>query len=272
MKIIIGANNRMRKTSQVFLIACSGRKKSLGKGAPWPEVRARADGNAFPFIDDKRMELISYYSTLSQDNARSVYVAPRGSSENKNGKIEKTRLKNTSLKLFPTMPAIERYTGTVYEILRQTLCGKPDFDAQNEVLIISSLFGILNTNDMIPDYELMMGDKSPKGIALFKWWHDVFTKKNLSAKLKDVYPDLQNIYFFMSDTTGYVAGVRSLGESYRTYLVHVPDGNLRRSPEVWGKSLKKCLDESASDPAQVARIVEGEGCSLIPYDRSRYRR
>jgi hypothetical protein len=272
MKIIIGANNSMRKASQVFLIACSGRKRSSGKGAPWPEVRAQVDGNAFAFIDDERMELLSYYGTLSQDNARSVYVAPRGVPGAGNERVERARLKNTPLMHCPTMPAIERYTGKVYEIIKQTLSCKPDVDAQNEILIISSLFGILRTNDMIPDYELMMGDKSPRGIALYKWWHDVFTRKNLPAILKDVFPELQNIYCFMSDTTGYVAAVRSLGESYRTYIVHVTNGSTGHSPEAWGKSLKKCLEESPPDPVQVARIVKGEGCSLIPYDKLRYRR
>jgi hypothetical protein len=272
MKITFGANNSVRKVSQIYLIACSGRKRSSGEGAPWPDTRTRPEWNSFPFIDDKRMELLSYYGSLSGENAPSIYVAPRGSAKDKKEKVEKARLKNSSLIHCPTMSAIERYTGKVYEIIRQTLCGEPDYDAQNEVLIISSLFGILRTNDMIPDYELMMGDKSPRGIALYKWWHDVFIRKNLPAMLKDVYPELQNIYCFMSDTTGYVDAVRSLGESYGTYVVHVPDGSTGRSPEAWGKSLKKCLDECPTNPEQVARIVEGEGCSLIPYDKLRYRR
>ncbi len=52
-----------------------------------------------------------------------------------------------------TMPAIERYTGVVYDAIDyQTIKNKPEFD--NKVLIVSGLFGLVRPTDLIPNYRL----------------------------------------------------------------------------------------------------------------------
>ncbi|WP_320007692.1 peroxide stress protein YaaA [Maridesulfovibrio sp.] len=52
-----------------------------------------------------------------------------------------------------TMPAIERYTGVVYDAIDyQTLKHKSDFD--EKVLIVSGLFGLVRPTDLIPNYRL----------------------------------------------------------------------------------------------------------------------
>ena len=67
--------------------------------------------------------------------------------------LEKAITVNKEVLNSKTMPAIERYTGVVYDAIDyQTLKNKSDFD--KKVLIISGLFGLLSPTDLIPNYRL----------------------------------------------------------------------------------------------------------------------
>ncbi|WP_415713447.1 YaaA family protein [Maridesulfovibrio sp.] len=73
-----------------------------------------------------------------------------------------------------TMPAIERYTGVVYDAIDyRTLKNKSDFD--KKVLIVSGLFGLVSPADLIPNYRLKI-DK----LKAAKLWLD-----SNSEQLKD---------------------------------------------------------------------------------------
>jgi cytoplasmic iron level regulating protein YaaA (DUF328/UPF0246 family) len=201
---------------------------------------------------------------MSRGEANSVYIASRGKKNNKSIKIENAWNRNLALKSCPTMRAIDRYKGSVYENLEQGLKEGQGFRSSSEVLIISSLFGILHPNDMIPDYELMMKDRSPSHKSVHSWWDNIFRRYSLSAVLKKCYPGLKNIYCFMSDTSGYVDAVKSLGESFMTYVVHVEKGSTGASTKAWGNGLRLCIEESPASPEDVAQIVVREGCTLLP--------
>jgi len=160
------------------------------------------------------------------------------------------------------MAAIERYRGKVYEMAGDSISKNIDSSSINSVLIVSSLFGILHPNDMIPDYELMMKDKSPSGNRMHEWWREEFKRYHIVEMVGALYPGLKNIYCFMSMFTGYVDAVEDLGDRYDMFVVHVQNGNMYHSPGTWGKTLKSCLEVGASNPEAVARIIRPFGCEL----------
>ncbi|WP_419780722.1 YaaA family protein [Maridesulfovibrio sp.] len=67
--------------------------------------------------------------------------------------LEKAIAVNKEILISKTMPAIDRYTGVVYDAIDyQTLKNKSDFN--KKVLIISGLFGLVSPTDLIPNYRL----------------------------------------------------------------------------------------------------------------------
>lgn len=67
--------------------------------------------------------------------------------------LEKAIAANKEVLTSKTMPAIERYTGVVYDAIDYpTIENKSDFDER--VLIISGLFGLVSPTDLIPNYRL----------------------------------------------------------------------------------------------------------------------
>ncbi|ACS78935.1 YaaA family protein [Maridesulfovibrio salexigens] len=88
--------------------------------------------------------------------------------------LEKAIATNKEVLNSETMPAIERYTGVVYDAIDyQTLKNKSDFD--KKVSIVSGLFGLVSPTDLIPNYRLKI-DK----LKAAKLWID-----SNSEQLKD---------------------------------------------------------------------------------------
>ncbi len=90
--------------------------------------------------------------------------------------LEKAIAVNKDVLSSKTMPAIERYTGVVYDAIDyQTLKNKSDFDER--VLIVSGLFGFVGPADLIPNYRLKI-DK----LKAAKLW-----RSSNSEQLKDTF-------------------------------------------------------------------------------------
>lgn len=81
-------------------------------------------------------------------------------------------IRNRTLGSSPTMPAIERYTGVLYDALD---VGNLDLDertfADAHVVIHSALFGLLGAADPIPAYRLSHDSRLP-GLSLKKTWRE----------------------------------------------------------------------------------------------------
>ena len=74
-----------------------------------------------------------------------------------------------------TYIAIELFNGAVYEGINAKNFNKSDNDfAQNNLRILSGLYGILKPNDLILPYRLEMGTKlkTIKGNNLYRFWQD----------------------------------------------------------------------------------------------------
>jgi len=85
---------------------------------------------------------------------------------------------NEHLLTSPTMPAIERYSGVVYDgIDYPTLSNHAKKYLHTHVRIVSALFGLIKPLDRIPDYKLKI-----EKLEAAKYWQPI-----IAAQLKDYF-------------------------------------------------------------------------------------
>lgn len=113
---------------------------------------------SFPTLDAPRRAIAAdlvQVCSAEPDRAREVL----GLSEKLRPEVEA----NAVLESAPTMPALLRYTGVLYDALDAPTLG----DAAWERLAIgSALFGLLSARDRIPHYRLSGGTKLPHGAEM----------------------------------------------------------------------------------------------------------
>ncbi len=247
----------------LYLIACCGKKLPGGSGPPWPDARVNPDRNLFPELDGSRRNLITFYSELNEEDTPAVYTAPRGTGDRKQQKIQTAWAKNRAVSTAPTMPAMRRYQGTVYRKLGDSLTDSLMNGSVGNLLIVSALFGILHPGDWIPDYELMMKDKTRNGLPVYRRWRSTFDNGHLSELLRRYMPALEEIYCFMSQSTGYVPAIRPLSRDFRIFVVEVKEGSSGRSTRAGGRAFRRCIERGASSEEEIEGSVRAEGCVLV---------
>lgn len=83
--------------------------------------------------------------------------------------------RNRALSRSPVMPALERYTGVLYDALDvRSLSAPSRHFAGEHVVVHSALFGLLGGNDLIPAYRLSH-DSRLSGLSLRRHWRDIIT-------------------------------------------------------------------------------------------------
>ncbi|MBK4347501.1 YaaA family protein [Lacisediminihabitans changchengi] len=88
--------------------------------------------------------------------------------------------RNRAVRTSATMPALERYTGVLYDALEvQSLDAAARAFADDHLVIQSALFGLLRGSDPVPAYRLSHDSKLPE-LSLKKLWRD-----RVSAALGD---------------------------------------------------------------------------------------
>lgn len=88
---------------------------------------------------------------------------------------------NLSIQSAPTLPAIERYTGVLFEALdHRSLPAVLRRRLNGSVCVVSGLWGLVTPADPIPDYKLKMGATLPRLGKLSTWW-----REDLSTALVD---------------------------------------------------------------------------------------
>ncbi len=84
--------------------------------------------------------------------------------------------RNADLWLSPTRPAVERYTGVLYDALDyRGLTRASKAKAADRLLIGSALFGVVRATDPIPAYRLSGGSKLPGFGTLASVWKPVLS-------------------------------------------------------------------------------------------------
>ena len=84
--------------------------------------------------------------------------------------------KNADLRTSPTMPALERYTGVLFDAIDVGSMSIGERNRASErVLIASALFGVLRADDLIPTYRLSGGNRLPRIGGLPALWRPKLT-------------------------------------------------------------------------------------------------
>lgn len=109
------------------------------------------DSLRFPELNDIRRDIAADLQALSVDET----LAALGLSE----KLRDEAAANQQVLSAATMPAIERYTGVLYDALQAHSLDAP---ARDRLAIGSAFFGVVGAQDLIPHYRLSGGSKLPR--------------------------------------------------------------------------------------------------------------
>ena len=137
----------------MILLPPSEGKATGGKGPPWESV-----DQSFPALADPRREVVHALVEAmgGSSEARSKLLGVKAT------KAEEATAVNLDVATAPTMPAIDRYTGVLYDALNYpSLPAKVRQGVDRQVVVFSGLWGVVRPTDPIPDYKLKMGASLP---------------------------------------------------------------------------------------------------------------
>ena len=147
----------------LVLLPPSEGKAAGGEGPPW------RPGTLSLELDAQRTKVIAALVAAMKGSE-----AARGSLLGVKGRaLAAATSADRSVRTSSTLPAIERYTGVLYEALDHRslrVAQRRRLDAS--VLIVSGLWGAVAPFDPIPDYKLKMGASLPRLGKLSTWWRD----------------------------------------------------------------------------------------------------
>jgi cytoplasmic iron level regulating protein YaaA (DUF328/UPF0246 family) len=145
----------------LLLLPPSETKRDGGPGAP-----LSLDALSFDGLREPREQLTSALVDLAADHdatMRALKLGPRQAAE---------VARNRELATAPTMPAIDRYTGVLFDALdAPTLDDAAREFAARTVIVHSALFGLVGALDPIPAYRLSHDSRVP-GVRLKSFWRD----------------------------------------------------------------------------------------------------
>lgn len=123
------------------------------------------DAMSFALLRDTREELVGELAELAADRPASRKAL--GISASQDAEIDR----NAALRTAPTLPAIHRYTGVLYDALDvESLHGTAAGRARSRLAVVSALFGLIRAGDRIPAYRLSAGSKLPGRPTLAARW------------------------------------------------------------------------------------------------------
>jgi uncharacterized protein len=149
----------------LVLLPPSETKHPGGTGSPLDLTALTA-----PELTPLREQLVDALVTLAADVPASR--AALGLSPAQDGEIAR----NAALRTSPTMPAIERYNGVLYDALDvRSLTRAQRRRAATRLAVGSALFGVVRAEDPVPSYRLSAGSALPGLPTLRSMWKPVLT-------------------------------------------------------------------------------------------------
>lgn len=145
----------------LILLPPSEGKSVGGTGAAWTAGTMRID------LDRQRLEVVAaLVDAMSADtDQRQRLLGVKGEA------LESATAANRTLDTSPTRPAIERYTGVLYDAIDAgSIEGSARGVLEDSVLIVSGLWGLVAPTDPIPLYKLKMGARLRSLGRLSTWW------------------------------------------------------------------------------------------------------
>ncbi|MBB5909330.1 peroxide stress protein YaaA [Actinoalloteichus hymeniacidonis] len=147
----------------LVLLPPSETKASGGDGPPLD-----LDALSFPELTEVRRSLAESLVTLAAD--RPASLAALGLSPRQESEVDR----NATLFTSPTLPALARYTGVVYDALDLASLSTADrLRADRRLVVSSALFGLVRGGDRIPGYRLSAGSRLPGAGTLRGRWRPV---------------------------------------------------------------------------------------------------
>ena len=151
----------------LILLPPSEGKARGGEGDPWVP-----GSMSFPELDDSRRKVAAALRRTMRSNATVTgkLLGVKGEA------LAEARSTNRDVLTSPTTPAIERYTGVLYDALdHASLTAAQRRRAAAQLVIFSGLWGIVTPTDPLPDYKLKMSASlSPMG-RLGTFWRPQVT-------------------------------------------------------------------------------------------------
>ena len=224
----------------IVLLPPSETKRSGGDG---PALRLKKLGT--PALTPLRTELIAELVELAADP--DACRAALGISKAQDEEITR----NATLRTAPTMPAIHRYTGVLYDALDiGSLSGVAASRAAARLAIGSALFGLLRADDQIPAYRLSAGSKLPGRPGLATRWRPVLEPVLAGLAAEELIVDLRS---------GAYVGLARIEQSVRVdVLADKPDGT-RTVVTHFNKAhkgrLARALATTGTEPDSAAKVA-----------------
>lgn len=145
----------------LILLPPSEGKAADGTGAAW------APGTMAVDLDDQRAQVLTALERTARWSAvrRQKLLGVKGDA------LAAATEANGTVRSSPTLPAIERYTGVLYDALDAgSLRATDRTRLERSVLIASGLWGLVAPSDPVPDYKLKMGATLPGPGRLQAFW------------------------------------------------------------------------------------------------------
>ncbi|HPU39320.1 MAG TPA: peroxide stress protein YaaA [Microthrixaceae bacterium] len=150
-------------TPPLILIPPSEGKAPGGDGAPWSSATMAVD------LDAQRQKVMSALRTAMRANeaARGKLLGVKGAA------LAAATEANRAIGTGPTMPASQRFTGVLYDELDlPSLPTSARRRAQQSLLVLSGVFGLIAPDDPIPDHKLKMSVSLGRMGKLSTWWRE----------------------------------------------------------------------------------------------------
>lgn len=151
----------MPKKLPLILLPPSEGKTPGGSGPVW-------DTDTMSFgLDVQRAQLAGSLkrSMRKSEQERSKLLGVKGAA------LAAATRSNLNIEASPTMPALKRYSGVLYDVLdADTLSPQAKRRLDRTIVIFSGLFGLVVPSDPIPDYKLKMGASLPGIGRLSTFW------------------------------------------------------------------------------------------------------
>lgn len=223
-----------------MLLPPSETKRTGGDGPP-----VRLDILSSPELTPLRQLLIDELIALAADppaarKALSISAA-------QDAEIER----NAALRQAATMPAIERYTGVLYDALDVgSLRGAAAMRARNRLAVGSALFGLLRADDPVPAYRLSASSKLPGQPGLATRWRPL---------LEPVLADLATRELIVDLRSGSYAGLGRIPGAVRVQVLAERADGQRTVVSHFNKAhkghLARALVSSRSEPDSAAAVA-----------------
>ncbi len=238
----------------IVLLPPSETKRAGGDGPP-----LRLDQLHTAELTAVRTELVDELVDLAADEP--ACLAALGISAAQNAEIER----NAALRSSPTLPAVDRYTGVLYDALDvASLTAAQAARARARLAVGSALFGLLRADDPIPAYRLSASSKLPGRPGLAVRWRPVLEPVLAGLADRELVVDLRS---------GAYAGLGRLPGAVRVDVVaERPDGR-RSVVSHFNKAHKGRLARALAvgrgepdDAAGVAAVARRSGMRVERHD------